>query len=267
MSSSIDAATTPTSPADSPDRPLRLLIYGSCVSRDAYELFEPADRVELVDYVARSSVISAMSKRPFSGVSTDAIASQFRRRVVGWDLASTHLKDLIAQANFDILLLDLVDERLPVLRRDRQTFATQSPEFIETGFQLGSEERILGFTEARFRLWRQAWRRLVRQLNKAGKLQAVRLNQVYWATKLPDGSDTPAYAADPARHQQVNGALDQMYSEIGRYLNPSQVYQFLPSDLTSDPGHRWGLAAYHYPASYNQRLKAKLLAEPRPGTS
>ncbi|MDR0591860.1 MAG: DUF6270 domain-containing protein [Bifidobacteriaceae bacterium] len=244
------------------ERPLRVLIYGSCVSRDAFELFEPDDGVELVEYVARSSIVSAMSKRPFSGVDTTAIASQFRRRMVAWDLESTKLKELVAAGGYDILLLDVIDERYGLYQRDSETFATRSSEFGETGFAKTTTERAIApHTAERLRLWRRGWRRLRRRLKRAGKLQAVRLNKVFWATKLSSGADHPSVAANPTAHDLVNGMIGQMYRRIERDLGPDQVYRYPASDLVADVDHKWGAAPFHYPPSYNQRLKAYLLAE------
>ncbi|MDR1186655.1 MAG: DUF6270 domain-containing protein [Bifidobacteriaceae bacterium] len=246
-----------------PERPLRVLIYGSCVSRDVFEFFEPADGIELVEYVARSSMISAMSKRPFEGVDVDAIQSAFRRRMVGWDLGSTKVKDLIAEADFDIILIDLIDERYPLLRRGRETFATDSSEFEETGFVETSERRLDWRSRERLAAWRRAWRRLARELKRAKKLDAVRLNRAFWATKMSDGTDYPGVAVNPAAHGQVNAVLAQMYAWIERDLDLSQVYDYEDSELTADTEHKWGTAPYHFPPAYNQRLKANLLAERR----
>jgi hypothetical protein len=231
------------------------------VSRDAFELLEPDDGIELVEYVARSSLISAMSKRAFDGVDTAAIASQFRRRMVIWDIESAKLKELIAAADYDVLLFDVIDERYGLLKRDSETFATRSSEFAETGFAETTEQIIGPYTDERIRLWERGWRRLRRRLKRAGKLGSVRVNEVFWASKLSDGDDYPSVAANPAAHDQVNGTIAAMYRRLERSLKPGQIYRYPSSDLVADVDHKWGIPPYHYPLSYNLRLKNYLLSE------
>jgi hypothetical protein len=244
-----------------PGESLRVFIYGSCVSRDAFELFDPTDQVELVEYVARSSMISAMSKRPFEGVNTPIINSQWRRHRVQWGLESAKVKDSIAEAAFDLILIDLIDERYPLLRRDRQTFATVSSEFLETGFVKTTEKTLNWDSAYREVLWRRAWKRLARQLNRVGKLDAVRLNRVFWATKMSDGTDYPIAGADRTTHERINALLERMYAWITEDIDPNQIYDYEDTDLTADIDHIWGTAPFHYPLAYNQSLKAKILAE------
>jgi hypothetical protein len=206
-------------------------------------------------------MISAMSRRPFTGVDTAAIESPFRRRMVTWDLESARLKQLIADGEFDILLLDLIDERFAVLRRGRETFATVSPEFSETGFRVGSEKTISRFSKSYMRLWRRAWKRLVRLLKEANKLDSVRVGRVYWATKMADGSAPPPAVGAVAGLKRVNRYFDEMYAWMARDLQPGQFYDYTESELTLDPNHKWGVAVYHYPPSYNERLRARLISE------
>jgi hypothetical protein len=244
-----------------PDDPLRVLIYGSCVSRDAFELFSEDDGVELVEYVARSSVISSMSKRPFTRVRAHAIKSKFRRRMVIWDLESTKVKELIRRGAFDILLMDFIDERFDLLRRGRETFATCSSEFLEARFIPSSERRIEAFSEDYLKAWRKAWTRFVGLAEGCGKLGSVRLGRVKWADSLPDGTPLPEEAQEPPGCERANSFLEELYSWAAQSLDPEQFYDYPDAELVCDPNHKWGLSHYHYVPAYNEHLVANLIRE------
>ncbi|MDR2565032.1 MAG: DUF6270 domain-containing protein [Bifidobacteriaceae bacterium] len=241
--------------------PLRVLIFGSCVSRDVFEHLGPEDGIELAEYVARSSLVSAMSKRPFTGVDTAAIESAFRRSRVEWDLGSTKLRQLVRDGDFDILLMDLIDERYPLFQRGRECFATVTDEFRESGFQRGAERDIGAYSDERFQLWQRAWRRWVRLLRRAGALGKLRVGRVYWSTMVSKTVPYPPAAADPNGYRRVNDSLDQMYRHMARDLRPEQFYRYPEAALYAAENHKWGSAPYHWGPAYEEALKAHLLAE------
>src|SRR4051794_20901336 len=105
---------------------MRTAILGSCVTRD---LLEGTNDVELVAYFARTSVVSAVSAPLTAPISALKGPSAFRHRMVMADLRKTALSE-IGELEFDQLIVDLIDERLPLLRYGN-TIITQSWEFEE----------------------------------------------------------------------------------------------------------------------------------------
>ena len=96
-----------------------IFIYGSCVSRDAFNFAEEGD-FQIVDYYARSSLVSALAP-PLSPAMypLEKITSNFRRRSVERDISKTLLHAL-AQKSYHILLIDFVDERLHLVKVKRE---------------------------------------------------------------------------------------------------------------------------------------------------
>lgn len=88
---------------------MEILIYGSCVSRDALE-FDSEKRLKLIDYFARSSLASSMSNNVINDIPTHNIHSSFQKRMVENDLNKSILA-IIKQSKYDILLVDFIDER------------------------------------------------------------------------------------------------------------------------------------------------------------
>ncbi len=91
-----------------------LLIYGSCVSRDIFNLEESRD-FKLTDYYARSSMASLCSEAYENEEALSRIPSAFRRRMVACDFSKEILsaKDKFAAA--DVILIDLIDERFDLI--------------------------------------------------------------------------------------------------------------------------------------------------------
>ena len=57
----------------------RVFIYGSCASRDAFEL-DIDGQFEVIDYYARSSIASAFSDKPGQDFYSDKLKSRFQQR-------------------------------------------------------------------------------------------------------------------------------------------------------------------------------------------
>ena len=88
---------------------MRVLIFGSCVSRDAFD-FVTDGSVSIVDYYARSSFASAFHPDPVEDRFSADLASSFQRRQVRRDFSKT-FPHAVRTSNFDLLLVDFTDER------------------------------------------------------------------------------------------------------------------------------------------------------------
>lgn len=64
---------------------MNVLIIGSCVSRDIFNL-PAAQDLQLSLYVARSSLASIFSPIPFKDTYSAHVKSPFQKRLVEWDI-------------------------------------------------------------------------------------------------------------------------------------------------------------------------------------
>ena len=118
--------------------PARLLIFGSCVSRDILNYPHDKTQLVLVDYYARCSIAS-LGLQPIEIPSTvQNISSKFQRRMVERDIRKDFLKDL-AGLQFDVLLIDLIDERLNLYIEPGGKACTLSSELVSSGFPKDSD--------------------------------------------------------------------------------------------------------------------------------
>ncbi|MCL2736345.1 MAG: DUF6270 domain-containing protein [Propionibacteriaceae bacterium] len=237
--------------------PLNILIFGSCVSRDPLAI-APESCLHLVEYIARSSLISAFAAEPWPHSEEDlqAISSPFRRRMVQWDLGNTELRRQIEEHTFDILLMDLVDERFAVQETSPGVYVTLSNEFVEAKIELSGGPALAPWTEERFALWTSAWSEFVSVLGQSQQLHRLRINEVYWSSEFSDGTYAPSGGVS-----HINACLQDMYDHMRHDIPEEQFYRFTTDELKLDKNHQWGIASYHFGRPYWDALLAKLYHE------
>lgn len=220
----------------------RLLIHGSCVSRDAVPFMGPG--VELVGYTARQSIISAMSP-PVPLPAGPRLASPFQARLVRDDVASSMAATLRARAGeVDLLLLDLVDERLGVIGFPGGGYVTRSQELLGSGLLglLPDAPPILPFaSEEHFALWRAAAERYVALLREVGLLERTLLIAATFAATTDAGGPATQWRGEPA------AAWNERYRRYHAVLTEAGLRTFVVGErAVASSTHQWGPSAYHY---------------------
>ncbi|MBC9821927.1 DUF6270 domain-containing protein [Terrabacter sp. MAHUQ-38] len=232
---------------------LRLGVLGSCVSRDMAALHREC---AVVLYVARQSFISAVS--PGVSVAPGAgLTSPFQQRMLESDLGSTGLELLQRHApELDLLVIDLVDERLGVVPLAGGSYVTDSQELKESGtkdlLEVVGDDLELG-TPEHFRRWCGAAGRVVDVLRRTGLLERTVVLRVPFAQTTADGSPVAAFMGRSALE------WDELYAPYYEHLQHLGLpVVALPRALAvSDSAHRWGPAPYHYnPEAYGWLLDA-----------
>ncbi|WPF81714.1 DUF6270 domain-containing protein [Sanguibacter sp. 4.1] len=216
----------------------RVFIYGSCVSRDAFELTE---KFEITSYVARSSVGSAFSEPITSMVGSDLSAntSAFQRRMVTADLDKTLGDDLRAH-DFDVLLIDFIDERLAVAELDGGV-VTLSPELSRCGITPDHARRVESGSEDHFSRFAQGWRRLTDLVDP----RKIFVSRAFWAI-LED-------PAEARRAREANAYLERLYDHVSE--TPGLVFIDYPAQLIrADPVHRWGPSPFHFVTEFYEHM-------------
>jgi hypothetical protein len=226
----------------SAESPVKVAIFGSCVTRDAFA-FAPKPGFEVAEYIARSSMASAFHQVPMDGrylSAVERIDSPFQRRMVECDLLKLARQRLLA-SSADVVLIDLIDERFDLALLGG-SFATWSSEFSKLGFERGEFDAVYRIgSEERKPLWRQGAEAMLQALGT----DRVVLNEVYWARELPDGQSME-------RADQIDRANDQL-REMHAFLRSLGVERSItyPSELLrADPDHKWGLSPFHFVADF-----------------
>jgi hypothetical protein len=232
--------------------PVRVAIFGSCVSRDLFE--DPALRRTLAHYASRSSVISVVADPVPLSEEEVPLDSAYQRRAVVADFNKTFFPDLRALAP-DWLVIDLIDERFNVLRT-AGSFVTESSAFQGAG--LARLERLSFSTVRRLtdeaeRLFDAAAESFVERVTQIVPADRVILHRGLWLTRYRRGElfeDFPEPRLTYARRN--NEVLGRQYDLLQGLLG-GDIHVIGPEldRHVADYEHKWALEPFHYEEAYN----------------
>lgn len=213
---------------------MRVLIVGSCVSRDAFNL---EHQHTLVDYIARTSLASAF-RPPFRWLTDERLSrieSSFQRRLVDID-ARKRLSAILQAADYDVLLLDLIDERFSLVTIDGDT-ATYSSEMAKTGIGNEPAASVVKPDDGnRMSAWIDGLGHIIDICRQ--KHANIILNRVWWSRVDDQGEPFQTNAVETG-----NKHLARLYSHI-----PASITQIEYPDgmLVGSSAHRWGRSPFHF---------------------
>jgi hypothetical protein len=228
---------------------MRIYIWGSCVTRDSLEVREHS--LDLVRYTARTSWISQASMPvPYEPDLGDTL-SQFGRRLVLEDL---HKKvvDQIAEAAPDVVVLDLIDDRLSLFRQGA-SWVTYSDycQASPFGKKIRAEhDQASRFLEpGRVGLFESAVRAIAPRLMALAPRTKFVLHEAPYAVKAASGDGFPAERVKDS--QASNAVQSQLFDILAAAFGPRLERLTPPGELVlGDPNQRWGLAPFHYVSEY-----------------
>lgn len=223
-------------------RPLKVLIYGSCVSRDTFEGLDRT-RFALVEYVARQSLISAFAPHTFS-LPVPEDTSRFRARMVEGDL-SGNMPSVVTRhaSDTDAVLWDLADERLGVYVLPDGSVVTRSADTIGTVLddacarhgrlvEHGTDEHVALFTDALGH-----WTDLLRA---HGLLEKTVVLAPDWAAQATGGAPVPTSFGTSA------DVANDRYRSYYEAVDAAGFHVVRVDDVMASAEHRWGTAPFHY---------------------
>ncbi|MBD5164984.1 DUF6270 domain-containing protein [Helicobacter sp.] len=170
----------------------RVLIFGSCVSRDILN-FDTQGDFEIARYFARSSFASLSSEPYVDRSILEKIASNFQRRIVEWDM-SKEFWLFLQQSNYDFLLLDMIDTRFHLHKIHSKYLCTISSEY-QAGYnqKISSSQMIRRDSKEFFNLWLEGLEKFV-CITKAFQEKIICIKP-YW-TNLSAGGGIYGYSVD-----------------------------------------------------------------------
>ncbi|HET7397099.1 MAG TPA: DUF6270 domain-containing protein [Intrasporangium sp.] len=221
----------------------RVLIHGSCVSRDTFEVLPGSFR--LLTYVARQSWVSAGV--PAEGVAgrLKQLPSAFQDRVVRGDVRGDLLEVLERLAGeIDVVLVDLVDERGGVVSVGGGYVTKLSELWSAGGAAATSGGRHVAFgTDEHFALWSAAVERVAARLRALDLFDKVIVLRTPWASDMPSGAKVPV----PGWMTPPDVANEQYERYFARLAEVGFEMIRLPDELAqSTETHKWGPSPFHY---------------------
>lgn len=237
---------------------IRTFIYGSCVSRDTFEFLRPHG-YELVHYVARQSLISAMAPGDRSAVPIQDVRSQFQRRMLAGDWKSSLSRALTRHsARVDLLLWDLCDERLGAHELPGGRFVTKSVDSITSGLdqRLGPDAQFRPFGspdhQAAFAGSLAPFKELLTETGLIGKTVLL---APPWAQRTSDASKPPRSFGRTAT--DANPVFSTYHQLIADRLGVP-VISLPAAEVVAAHEHRWGMAPFHYTEDVYRTLTERI---------
>lgn len=222
---------------------IRLGVYGGCVSRDVLNYTNETDHLVLAFYTARSSLASLAGKPYVQNEVLERLSSNFQRRQVGLDMSKKFLPQL-RKGDFDLLLLDFISQRYPVLSDQQGGLLTMSGDYLRAAPRPLVGRVVRNSTPMYTRLWERGLAKLYEAVKAAGKLDSVLLSELYW-TREP-GGDEPFPQATLDSIDRENAYLSSLYEKFCAKFGRESLIKYPDECLVADPKHRWGHAPYHY---------------------
>lgn len=236
-------------------------IFGSCVTRDAFELGQSKSGDHRVgNYLARTTINSCLSAPvPFKNLFAAERQPKFEERCVIDDILKRHF-DALAEKPFDYLIIDLIDERHPVIvvdgsqlcysvpfRRMADGFALDTSKFEK---RMPQDPRVVEETLANIP-------RFIERLTRVVDPQRIILHEALWATRFISADGTRQDFPKKAEIERTNAILAAYYARLTSAA-PLRVIA-LPEEMrVANEKHRWTLEPFHYADIYYRAFMIEL---------
>jgi hypothetical protein len=219
---------------------MKILIHGSCVSNDIFSFVKHHHK--LAAYVPRLSMAAAFGMHAPSPVIESAkknIASLTHRFWVLNDLEK-RMERILSATNYDIILIDFIDERFNMAETDNGSIITITNEFRMAKFDESGFKTIKSTSDRHYELWKSGLESFSRLVNR----EKVFINRVYWSADANDGSNF-----DKNNVAAFNLFLDKLY----HHAADTHGFNFIDYDKSvfiSDAAHKWGKSPWHFTRQY-----------------
>lgn len=211
------------------------------MTRDTFERMK--DRHTLKEYVARQSLISAAS-RATSLDTSSTLTSGFQSRTVESDIRSSLFQSMRRHADdTDLMLVDILSDRLGVFRMEDGAYITRSAELERSGRLGKMRPPFLKFgSDRHFTLWKNAFSKFRRTAESSGLLPKIVVLEATWARFLESGEETPKFRDLDA--PTGNEQYERYYAHIR--ASGLKTVRIPDSLAVGSIDHKWGPAPYHY---------------------
>ncbi|MCE5219850.1 MAG: DUF6270 domain-containing protein [Clostridium sp.] len=249
--------------------PIPISIFGSCVSRDLLE-FDRRKKFNLRTYVARQSIVSAVSPPIKCNVEDINLQSKFQREMVYNDLAKETFERFKGDGS-KYLMIDLIDERYKILKYNQlgaESVITYSASLQESGYlkeldiiPRKKKRKIFGGKSYYVYNKKLDWylKEFCDRILNIYKSQNIIIHKCkmvdYYINSL--GTISKFDINNLSNNKKVNDLLDYMYDYLEANIPNSMVIDICDS-FCADENHKWGLAPMHYEQEYYVKAFAEI---------
>jgi hypothetical protein len=214
-----------------------------------------------VDYYARTSIPSLVSS-PFQFDADDInLKSDFQRRMVTRDMNKS-LWDTVKGDDFDLLLIDLIDERFNLLRSGNSVIC-KSPELINSGFLNKNNSMFIEIPrlEYKLKMWKKDCNEFIMKLTSLIPANRIVVIKALWAQHfLDEGGSVILFDEttkfDSNRIDLWNETLSTYYDYLVKMLRETNT--IAPTTAVASKNHIWGLSPFHYTEDWYKNCRIQI---------
>lgn len=225
---------------------LKVSIFGSCVTRDAFE-FDKNNFI-LDEYFARSSIASFSGQPKTIPEIISGIDSNFQQKMVKRDMEKTFL-EYCNSNKYDLIVFDFIDERFR-LYKNNDIVCTYSSEFAKgckkSMYKIYSSQIVQNYTTDKDSIYYKLWKNGLEKVKNKIKLNEAKivLNKVYWTNILSNGEKLEQYSDEII--EKNNKFLDLLYNDFSSAFKNIYTIEYPKELLKANKNHKWGVEAFHY---------------------
>jgi hypothetical protein len=229
---------------------IKIFILGSCVTRD---IFRVVDKCQVVDYYARTTLCSLMSQ-PLE-IKDINLVSEFQRKMIRRDFEKTFFEDT-KKADFDFLIVDLIDERFNILQCGK-SLITKSSEFVNSGLEtLYDFVKIYKGTNEFNDAWKRDAQLFSNKLQSIVPVEKIIIHEAYWAKQYTVDGKLKEYPNQNSIDCN-NKILLEYYQTLKQFI-PAKVVK--NKEFIGDAKHMWGLTPFHYTQDYYEEIYNQIIS-------
>lgn len=257
----LERQATRRNPAARGKAKVRVAILGSCVTRDLFERQKThLGSFEVCFYSARSSLASAQSL-PNTDSRLSIPQDSFENKRARYDLDKS-LWDRLEASRPDIVITDLIDERLGLILHQGSVFSASGP-MIKAFERAGVEHAVVRpWNETAVALRRWAAKPFLERIH--GICSSVFLHRAQWADSYLDkDQNIQSFADSPfAKLIELNNQIMRAaFSALETACVPFEsIGGPEPGHMLAGGQHLWDFAPYHYDERYYRALARQLVA-------
>jgi len=239
---------------------MKILMLGSCIARDVIDVGLDRGVLAIPTCFARSSIASLSSQPAIDEPLLKRIASPYQERCVRADMDKSFLQ-VLEKEEFDIFLIDLAEERFPLLENDKGQLLTLSDEYVAHAEKPFRGTLIEGGTARYYEKWHQGWYQIETILKQRNFFSKIRVLEFFLTNRINNGELISKSHHNPFARQ--NELLRSHYDFFRKNLSPECIVSFSPELLVADQNHKWGLSPMHYISSMKEYALEQILHRDR----
>lgn len=234
-------------------------IFGSCVSRDIFDLCHESS-LKVGTYIARSSLFSLFyTPLAYDDVNID-LTSNFHKRMVENDMFKTTFSKL-KLSDSSYILVDFIDSVRFRLTKIGNTYVTYSSEFVKGTnskkfplFTINNDNSFDGKDLSFFMM------KFCTELKKIYAENRIILHRVRWCDHCRKTTgEIVDFSVQKIKENKIYNHRIMCFEDCFlKYCSQSKILDLNNQNFVADENHVWGLSPVHYENGYYETAAREL---------